>query len=146
MEASQVDYKFEAYISYASQDLTFARNLALALQARKRNVYIWLDLPGDIRRDESRQGLELSAVSLFIVSPDSLESPYTRDELSQAIAVDKPILPILYRGVADVDLPPGLREIFYILFNESEPFENFVGAVDAAIDRLTATLRKNVET
>jgi hypothetical protein len=109
-----------AFISYSPADATFIDRLAEDLVAN--GVGVWLDRweirVGDSITDRIQQGLIESDYLLVVLSPDSVESRWVREELNtarmqQLASRQVVLLPVLYR---DCRIPPRLRDLHYADF------------------------------
>jgi formylglycine-generating enzyme required for sulfatase activity len=93
----------DVFISYSRSNLEFIRQLADSLTERGRSP--WFDQikeplqgipPGSKWWDEITYGIENADNFLFIISPQSIASPYCHAELSHALKHDKRIVTLLY--------------------------------------------------
>ncbi|HEY9636569.1 MAG TPA: TIR domain-containing protein, partial [Coleofasciculaceae cyanobacterium] len=109
----------EAFISYSRADSDFARKLNEALQLQGKTT--WFDQesipPGSDFQQEIYRGIECSDNFLFIISPNSVYSPYCADEVEYATKLNKRFVTILYSDVPAQDLHPELRRVQWIDFN-----------------------------
>lgn len=90
------DYVF---ISYAREDERYASKVGRLL--RRHGVKVWIDgklRTGDRWRDELDRRIDGAVGVVLIVTPDSSDSPWVRDEVERAVSQNKPILPLLLRG------------------------------------------------
>ena len=103
-----------AFISYSPRDASFVNRLAEDLVAN--GVGVWLDRweirVGESIIDRIQEGLLESDYLLLILSPDSVNSPWVREELNAARIKQLEsrrvvVLPVLYQ---DVVIPPLLRD------------------------------------
>lgn len=103
----------DVFISYARVRGTFARQLAAALTAAGREV--WIDerniVPTAQWLEEIRQGIASSNAFLFVISRDSVHSEMCRAELDHAEDRGKRLIPVLSECVPDADVPPALAAI-----------------------------------
>jgi|GEM_PF-3043192 len=119
------------FISYSHKDLDFVRGLAKDL--RRDPIRVWFDerlRGGKPWVEQLQDAVKVFDVFVLVLSPDSVESPYIRDEIEWAKANNKPILPILYR---DCTVPDDLKDIQYIPFQSTKYNE--------ALFELTTTIR-----
>ncbi len=90
---------FDAFISYSRHDDSAVKSLVAALEAAGFDC--WRDtedLPaGEVWRDELREAIVDSDNLLFVISPESIASPYCDLELKFALEHKKRIFPVLYR-------------------------------------------------
>ena len=110
--------RVDTFISYSRENLDFVRRLAeLLTQNDKRPWFDQDSIPfGSKWWDEITQGIENTHNFLFVVSPESLVSPYCHAEIAHALNHDKRIVTILYVG--------------------SRTEEDCLNAIDLAIDAI----------
>lgn len=107
--SSSEQYKYDVFVSYASQDKDFVR--LLVRQLVKKGLSVWFD-EGEIRIGDSIQraiedALEHSKFFLVVVSPALLERTWAQFEIG--VAMGRPdvgkqhILPVL-RGLSRGDI------------------------------------------
>ncbi|MEQ8675633.1 MAG: TIR domain-containing protein [Aggregatilineales bacterium] len=91
----------DVFISYSRRDGEFANRLTNRLAQTQRDIWIdWEDIP--LTADwwsEIKRGIEAGDTFIFVVSPDSLESPICNMELHHARIFNKRIVPIIRRQV-----------------------------------------------
>ncbi len=89
----------DVFISYSRKDAAFAKRLFDKLESTGRESWIdWEGIP--LTSDwwaEICKGIDEAATFVFIMSPDSLASPVCTLEVAHAIAVQKRIIPVVYR-------------------------------------------------
>ena len=119
----------EVFISYSRVDSDFARRLNEALQLQGKTT--WFDqesIPsGTDYQQEIELGIESSDNFLFIISPQSIKSPYCADEVAYAQKLNKRIVTVLHKQVSSEELHPALAKIQWIDFNQhdSDLYANF---------------------
>ena len=131
----------DLFISYSHEDTDFVRTLHQALQSRNYHTWVdWKDIPvGAQWQDEVREGIERAHTFIFVISPDSICSPYCKEELQYAASHHKRIIPILRRELPEeVMLPPELSKIQYLNFREQD-------APQQAIDQLVETIKTDLD-
>jgi len=126
----------DVFVSYSRRDAGFVRRLAQALTERGKEA--WVDVDG-IRDAEVfpaalRRAIEQSDGFVFIVSPESVSSTYCEQEVEHALELNKRIVPLLLRPVADEEVPEGVRVRNWIPFSEAGEFELGVARVVEALD------------
>jgi molecular chaperone DnaK len=101
------------FLSYASVDEIRVAELAAVLRAGGFDPW-WDDRlePGDNWKTELRRGIAASEAFLYLISSDSVESEWCQWELAQAVALAKPIVPILLRS--ETPLPTPVRSLQYL--------------------------------
>ena len=132
--------RYAAFVCYAREDMDFAEErLCAALMQRRRAV--WIDvrdiLAGTAWRDRVRRGIEACTAFLFVISPDSVASEHCREELADALALHKRIVPVIRRDVADDELPRSVAETEWVFLRE---VDDFSAGIDRLVDALDTDL------
>jgi hypothetical protein len=120
--------RYDAFLSYAREDGIFAKRLVRELAAQEQRVWLDVqDIPGgaDWRHHQAR-ALEACKAFVFLLSPDSLKSEHCRQELKQARAHEKLVIPVCHRKVDERDLPPALADPEWIFLRKADQFEEGV--------------------
>ena len=101
------------FVSYAHVDESRIGEMAALLRAGGFDPW-WDDRlePGDDWKAELRDRIEASDAFLYLLSQDSVESEWCGWELAQAVALGKPIVPILVR--AGTQLPASVSHLQYL--------------------------------
>jgi len=126
----------DVFISYSRADSDLARKLNNELQLQGKTT--WFDqesiaLGADFAR-EIEQGIQSSDNFLFILSPQSVNSPYCAMEVEYAANLNKRFVTLLHRSVNSADLHPELAKVQWIDFNQNE------GDFNANFNQLVRTL------
>lgn len=89
----------DVFISYARVDARFVRKLHDALRAHERESWVdWDDIPPSAAwLKEVFSGIESSDTFVFVISPDSVQSPVCNLELGHAVAHNKRVVPVVAR-------------------------------------------------
>lgn len=95
-----------------------------------KGITSWVDST-DIRKGENyheaiQRGIEQADNLLFLISPDSVVSPYCLKELEYAFELKKRIVPILLRDTDPDDNPDELEHLQYIDARQTQPDEHGV--------------------
>src|SRR5687768_2352562 len=87
------------FVSYARADVDFVRHLHDALLARACESWVdWDDIPPSAEwLKEVFSGIEGSDTFVFVISPDSVQSPVCKIEIAHAVAHNKRIVPAVAR-------------------------------------------------
>ncbi|WP_375561235.1 TIR domain-containing protein [Bernardetia sp. OM2101] len=108
----------EVFISYSRADGDYARKLNDELQENGKTT--WFDqesiASGADFQQEIYNGIEACENFVFIISPDSVKSPYCDDEVKFATKLGKRIITILYRATETFEIPMELSNIQWINF------------------------------
>ncbi|WP_445250647.1 toll/interleukin-1 receptor domain-containing protein [Microcoleus sp. OTE_8_concoct_300] len=126
----------DVFISYSRVDSDLARKLNNGLQLQGKTT--WFDQESiasgaDFAR-EIEQGIQSSDNFLFILSPQSVNSPYCAMEVEYAAKLNKRFVTLLHREVNSADLHPELAKVQWIDFNQNE------GDFNANFNQLVRTL------
>jgi len=88
------------FISYSRQDIDFARYVRATLESQ--GFHVWMDekrlSAGMDWWDEIEQNIDNCAAFLVVMSPDSRESVFVRNEILRALDQKRPLFPVLFRG------------------------------------------------
>jgi WD40 repeat protein len=130
----------DVFLSYSRRDSEFVRRLADALHDRGKDV--WVDVEGirdaEVFPEALRRAVERSDAFVFVITPDSVRSPFCELEIERAGELNKRIVPVYRRPVDDAELPDEVR------------YRNWIPAEDDAgfgttIDRLITALDTDLE-
>jgi hypothetical protein len=110
-----------AFISYSRNDWeSFVAGLASDLAKEAQNV--WVDqnyiVGGDDWMDAIGEALQVCDTLLLVLSPEALSSKFVKMEYRYFFRQGKPIIPILYRQVAQ--MPVELATFHYIDFTQGD--------------------------
>src|SRR5262245_40400140 len=101
-------YSAHIFISHASKDDDFVKELRAALESHR--LPVWVDsraLRGGAKlAPEIEQAIETARQTIVVLSPNTINSPWVRKEIQQALAVEKRrgsegyrVIPLLLPGV-----------------------------------------------
>jgi WD40 repeat protein len=126
----------DVFISYSRADSDLARKLNNELQLQGKTT--WFDqesiASGSDFAREIEQGIQSSDNFLFILSPQSVNSPYCAMEVEYAANLNKRFVTLLHRSVNSADLHPELAKVQWIDFNQND------GDFNANFNQLVRTL------
>lgn len=115
------DLALDVFISYSRANADFARTLNEALQTQGKTT--WFDqesiATGTDFQQEIYHGIEQSDNFLFIISPESINSPYCADEVEYAKSLNKRFITVLHREVDSAKLHPELAKVQWLDFNKN---------------------------
>ena len=125
----------DVFISYSRRDSGYVQRLQQELASRGKDV--WVDTEG-IRDAEVfpaalRRAVEGSDAFVFVISPDSVRSPFCGQEVEHAVELNKRVVPLALREVADVEIPEEIRFRNWIPVGTTE-FAEGVDRLVAAMD------------
>ncbi|MEL6129159.1 MAG: toll/interleukin-1 receptor domain-containing protein, partial [Cyanobacteria bacterium J06628_4] len=116
------DGALDVFVSYSRVDADFARRLNEALQIQGKRT--WFDqesiATGADFQQEIYRGIESSDVFLFVLSPQSVASPYCADEVEYAESLNKRMVTVLHRPIDTNDLHPVLAKLQWLDFRDHE--------------------------
>jgi hypothetical protein len=117
----------DVFIAYSRSDSDFARRLNDYLQFNGDKT-TWFDqesIPAAADfEQEMLNGITKSHYFLFIISPQSVNSPFCKKEIEHAQALNKRIVTLLYRALSDDDkLHDALKKCQWIDFTQLDKFE-----------------------
>ena len=123
------------FVSYSRRDAGFVTRLAEGLKSHGKDV--WVDVEG-IRDAEVfpvalRRAIEGADTFLFVITPDSVSSPFCDQEVTRASELNKHIIPLALRDVPDEELPEEIRYRNWIPVDgdPSAELERIIAAIDA---------------
>ncbi|MEO1299749.1 MAG: toll/interleukin-1 receptor domain-containing protein, partial [Cyanobacteria bacterium J06636_16] len=131
------DASLDVFISYSRVDSDFARRLNEALQIQGKRT--WFDqesiATGADFQQEIYRGIESSDVFLFVLSPQSINSPYCADEVEYAEGLNKRMVTVLHRPIDTDDLHPVLAKLQWLDFRDHDGdfqvnFQNLLRTLD----------------
>jgi hypothetical protein len=114
---------YDVFLSYSSKDKPWVSEFASALRAG--GVKAWFDVadlaPGERWQEKIQEALRESSTLIVILSPNSIDSPWTFFELGAAVADNKRIIPVLLEDVDLARVPIALRQ--FQALRERSPIE-----------------------
>ena len=112
----------DVFVSYSRKDTDFVRTLVGALDARGKEVWVdWEGIPPTVEfMEEIRGAVESADAFLFVLSPDSATSQVCNEELDQAVAFNKRIIPVVRREVPAADVPEEVAPLNWIFVRETD--------------------------
>src|SRR5665213_259881 len=143
MPSSETDQSRPAarvFVSHSFQDNDVAERISTALKAADFNVWFdaWELQAGDSIATRIREGLRASDFLVVLLSPDSVNSRWVRDEMSLALSSELrqraiTLFPVMLR---DCDVPETLRDLTAIDLRDNRPggVERLVEALQLAWD------------
>jgi hypothetical protein len=109
--------KYDVFLSYTAKDREWVRRLANALLEQGLNV--WYDeieiKPGDVWRDQTEKGLRASTYVVMVITSEAAHSNWQAAELGAALALKKPLIPIVAEDVPSKDIPGPIKLRKYLL-------------------------------
>lgn len=114
----------DCFVSYSRRDKAFAQQV-VAILATER-IDCWLDtedIPPAVNfLDEIFPAIASADAVLYLISPDSVASPYCDQEIVYALSLNKKIIPILCREVSAATLKPQIAPLNWVDF-VNQPFD-----------------------
>ncbi|MBC7911371.1 MAG: TIR domain-containing protein [Pyrinomonadaceae bacterium] len=134
-EPSEAEFKIDAFMSYARNDLDFVRRLRQALEDNGKRVLlnslkgILSDSPSTL---QGADDIERANSFIFVLSPDSLASPHCRQERLLARGLGKPIfVPVITPGLR---MPEEFGSAHMIDFSDEARFDEALRELVLALD------------
>ena len=94
--------KYDVFISYSRKDFDEVKQLIDFIKQHIPTLTYWFDLTGiesgDEFEDKIISAIDDSAYVIFALSDNSIESNWTKDEVTYAKNTDKKVIPILLKG------------------------------------------------
>ena len=106
----------QVFLCHSDQDQAPAEQLRRSLL--RQGITVW-NYRTDIQTSQDYnsaigQGIEEADNIVFVLSPQSAQSPYCQKELAQALALNKRVIPVLAAAVEPDLVPEGLRNLQHI--------------------------------
>jgi hypothetical protein len=137
----------DVFISYSRVDSGMARQLNDRLQIHGKHT--WFDQESIAAgtadfQQEIYRGIESADHFLFILSPNSVESPYCADEVEYAAKLNKRFVTILHRPIDPATLHPELAKVQWLDFTNGDDSTNIqalLRILDTDVEHLHAHTR-----
>jgi WD40 repeat protein len=132
--------RYDAFISYAREDSGFVVDrLREALRERGQQVWLDLDITGGAKwRERVMRAIEACKALIFVISRASVASEACGQELDDAVALNKLVIPVVYGDDYDGSLPPALADAEWVFLRDSDDFS-------AGMDRLIEALETDLQ-
>ncbi len=126
----------DVFISYSRKDKEFVSRLVASLTSAGRDVWVdWEDIPPSAEwRAEIYTAIREAEAFIFVISPDSSSSAVCREEIEQAVANRKRIIPIVFRPAPRETLVKEIGEYNWIYCREGDSYENALASIYQALD------------
>ena len=126
----------DIFISYSRRDQEFVTRLAADLDRQVAGV--WFDQStiraGQKWHDEIMEGIRECKAFVLVLSPDAMQSKYVREEVETALALGKPIFPVIYRPARWTDeFAQLVRDVQSINLQSGSYTDNFHKLVDGLV-------------
>ena len=132
------------FVSYSRRQTAFVDRLGTELQAADKEP--WIDRhsipPAGVFRRDLEEGVAKAQAVIFVISKDSIESPFCLEELDHAAGLSKRIIPLLVAQVDPALVPEAVRERSWIpqtgVFEDDwgASFRLLLRAIDTDLDWL----------
>ena len=131
----------DAFISYSRVEREFVEG-CLVPELEKRGQKVWFDLHaiegGTAWRERITAGIQGARSFVFVMSPASIASVPCREELDEAIGLNKPLVPVVRVSLPREQVPEDLRRAQWISLREADPIatrlDDVAGALFADIE------------
>jgi formylglycine-generating enzyme required for sulfatase activity len=116
--------RLKVFISYSRKDEAFVQEFACGLEAAGFEPLLDKDDIAAGEEWEIRLGWLIGTADtvVFVISPDSLFSKRCGWEIERTQQLKKRLLPIVWRGVEEAQVPPRLKQLNYIFFDRPHSF------------------------
>lgn len=133
------------FISYSRKDLAFAEKLLAALEARGFEAYLdKIDiLPGEPWKERIGALILTADAVAYVISPDSMASSVCEWEVDETERLQKKLLPVLFRPIANDKVPLRLSRLNYIFMRDEDNFERATKPLAHAIGTDIAWIRQH---
>lgn len=125
------------FVSYARDDIEFARALHDALTKDGKGV--WIDwegiLPTAVWLQEIYSAIEAAHTFVFVISPSSVASETCLKELSHAVELKRRIVPVVCCELENEPIPPPLGSLQWIFFRPQDSYERSLQTLKTVIDK-----------
>lgn len=102
-------------------------------------MWVDVDITGGAKwRERVRRGIEACKALIFVISPASVASRACLDELEDALALHKLVVPVIYRDIPTDGMPSALADLEWVFLRDGD--DQTVG-----IDRLVEALESDLE-
>src|SRR5215813_1543796 len=128
--------RLKIFISYSRKDEDFAQDLLAGLQAAGFEPYLDKHDIAAGEDWEARLGrlIEGADTVVFVISPDAVASERCAWEVERTAELRKRLLPIVWRAVPEAEVPPRLRQLNYIFFdNDAHSFLRSLATLATAL-------------
>jgi formylglycine-generating enzyme required for sulfatase activity len=140
--------KAKVFISYSRKDMVFADRLDSALKARgfeplidRTDIYFFEEW---WKRVQALIGQADTAV--FVLSPDAVRpGTVALKEVAFAASLNKRFAPVVFRRVADKDVPDALAKLNFIFFDDASQFEKSADNLADALQTDIGWIRQHTE-
>ncbi len=133
--------KFKVYLTFANEDLHFAHELAEALGDDARFA-VSIDRSqddGDADTQARQAGMIAGADPMvFVLSPDSTQSPACKQQIETAGTMSKRVLPVVAKPLGNIATPVKLTAFNHVRFDRGRSFTE-------SLRELSNILLKNIE-
>ena len=119
----------DVFVSYARTDQRFVGELAAALEAAGKDVWVdWEDIPKSADwRARIESGIDASKAVVAVLSPDFAASDVCGEEMAYALRNNERVVAIVRRDIEPARLSDELNARNWIFFRESDDFEVALG-------------------
>jgi WD40 repeat protein len=126
----------DVFVSYSRVDAEFVSRLVEDLKHRGKDVWVDVDGVRDAERfpEALRRAIEGSDAFVFVISPDSAGSEFCEQEIAHAAALNKRIVPLALRPVADQLIPEEIRFRNWIPVGDDTGVDRVVDAIDTDLE------------
>ncbi|NES19703.1 MAG: TIR domain-containing protein [Symploca sp. SIO3E6] len=118
----------QVFLSYAVQDQETMEKIRNSL--RRESITVWTkhtDIPtGENSEGAINRGIEQADNVVYLLSPESINSTDSQQELDLALSLNKRIIPVLVRTTEPDLLPEALQDLQYIVLTDNLREEDYL--------------------
>lgn len=127
----------DVFISYSRRNIDMIRKIVDELDQSGKHVWIdWEEIPESADWwEEIKAGIEGADIFVFVISPDSAQSPVCGREIEHAVKYNKRIVPVLYAELDEsLTLPDAIQNPQWVFLSESTDFTTGMTTLKRTLD------------
>ncbi|NEO97390.1 MAG: TIR domain-containing protein [Symploca sp. SIO2E9] len=118
----------EVFLSYADEDRATMEKIRNSL--RRESITVWTNRTdvqtGEVFEEAIKRGIEQADNVVYLLSPESVNSTYCKQELDLAVSLNKRIIPVLVRETHPEIIPSALQDLHYIDLTDNVKEEDYL--------------------
>lgn len=131
----------QVFLSYSDHDRPFMEDIRKVLM--RESFTVWTNTQdiktGSDFQEAINRGIEEADNLVYMISPDSLRSPYCQAEIEYARQLNKRIIPLLIRPTEMQEIPAELRSLQFINFTDNQN----EGDRQRDLEKIVTTIRQD---
>lgn len=137
----------QVFLSYSEDDVVLKQEIQR--QLRRDGITIWSNdtdiQTGQDFQEAINRGIERADNLVFLISRQSLASPFCQQEIRHAQLYNKRIIPLLVEPIDPQSLPVDLQTLQFVDFSDHQNPETFHDDVARDVAALIRVLRENAD-